>query len=115
MAENWKHLYQQMKKMVALYQDEVVPGLREVIERQDRKLMHERNVEQWIPVHKEKPKRTEHKWVLVRSDKSEPTGCLYHVAKLKNGVWHDADGLPLEDLRGITITHWTPIPEEKGE
>ena len=115
MAENWKHLYQQMKKMVALYQDEVVPGLREVIDRQDRKLMHERNVEQWIPVHKEKPKRAEHKWVLVRSDKSEPTGCLYHVAKLKNGVWHDADGLPIEDLRGITITHWLPIPKEESE
>jgi hypothetical protein len=32
MAENWKHLYQQMKKMVEIYQDEIVPGLRKVIE-----------------------------------------------------------------------------------
>lgn len=27
MAENYKHLYQQMKKMVDMYQDEIVPGL----------------------------------------------------------------------------------------
>ena len=29
MAENYKHMYEQMKKMVALYQDEIVPGMRE--------------------------------------------------------------------------------------
>lgn len=28
MAENYKHLYEQMKKMVVMYQDEVVPGFR---------------------------------------------------------------------------------------
>ena len=28
MAENYKHLYQQMKKIVAMYQDELVPGFR---------------------------------------------------------------------------------------
>lgn len=32
MAENYKHLYEQMRKMVAMYQDEVVPGLRNTIE-----------------------------------------------------------------------------------
>lgn len=32
MAENYKHLYQQMKKMVAMYQDEVVPGFRAKID-----------------------------------------------------------------------------------
>ena len=32
MAENYKHLYEQMKKMVALYQDEIVPGMRKTIE-----------------------------------------------------------------------------------
>lgn len=30
MAENYKLLYQQMKKIVTTYQDEVVPGLREL-------------------------------------------------------------------------------------
>ena len=32
MAENYKHLYEQMKKMVAMYQDEMVPGMRKQIE-----------------------------------------------------------------------------------
>ena len=32
MAENYKLLYQQMKKVVTTYQDEVVPGLRKIIE-----------------------------------------------------------------------------------
>lgn len=32
MAENYKLLYEQMKKLVAKYQDEIVPGLREQIE-----------------------------------------------------------------------------------
>ena len=31
MAENYKHLYEQMKKLVAMYQDDIVPGLREYI------------------------------------------------------------------------------------
>lgn len=32
MADNYKHLYEQMKKMVEMYQDELVPGLRKKIE-----------------------------------------------------------------------------------
>lgn len=37
MAENWKHLYQQMKKMVDMYQNEIVPGMRGTIERLEGK------------------------------------------------------------------------------
>lgn len=33
MAENYKHLYEQMKKMVELYQDEIVPQMREQLEK----------------------------------------------------------------------------------
>ena len=36
MAENYKHLYEQMKNMVAMYQDEIVPGLRKTIEEMER-------------------------------------------------------------------------------
>ena len=32
MAENYKLLYEQMKKMVTMYQDDLVPGFREKIE-----------------------------------------------------------------------------------
>lgn len=33
MAENYKNLYEQMKKIVEKYQDDIVPGLRRSIER----------------------------------------------------------------------------------
>ena len=51
MAENYKHLYQQMKKMVTMYQDEVVPGMRKTIEdleeeaRFTRQFIHEHGLE----------------------------------------------------------------------
>ena len=32
MAENYRHLYEQMKRMAEKYQDEIVPGLRKVNE-----------------------------------------------------------------------------------
>ena len=32
MPDNYKHLYEQMKTMVEMYQDELVPGLRKKIE-----------------------------------------------------------------------------------
>lgn len=35
MAENYQHLYQQMKKMVEMYQDEIVPGMWKTIEKQE--------------------------------------------------------------------------------
>lgn len=39
MAENYKHLYQQMKKMVAMYQDEIVPGMREQLAKKEAELV----------------------------------------------------------------------------
>ena len=32
MAENYKHLYEQTQKMLAMYQDELIPGFRKKIE-----------------------------------------------------------------------------------
>lgn len=32
MAENYKHLYEQTKKMLTMYQDELIPGFRKKIE-----------------------------------------------------------------------------------
>ena len=36
MAENYKHLYEQTNKMLAMYQDEIVPGLRKAIEKMEK-------------------------------------------------------------------------------
>ena len=32
MTENYKHLYEQAKKMLTMYQDELIPGFRKKIE-----------------------------------------------------------------------------------
>lgn len=37
MAENYKFLYEQTKKMLTMYQDEIVPGLRKIIEDLEKK------------------------------------------------------------------------------
>lgn len=36
MPENYKQLYEQTKKMLAMYQDELVPGFRETIEKMEK-------------------------------------------------------------------------------
>ena len=36
MAENYKHLYEQTKKMLAMYQDELIPGFRRQIEEMEQ-------------------------------------------------------------------------------
>lgn len=39
MKENYKHLYQQMKKMVEMYQDELVPNLWKLVEKREEELV----------------------------------------------------------------------------
>ena len=42
MAENYKHLYEQTKKMLTMYQDELVPGFRKQIEELEETVVHQR-------------------------------------------------------------------------
>ena len=53
MAENYKHLYEQMKKMVEKYQDEIVPGLRDTIDNLRAKGINS-SIE-WVSVADDKP------------------------------------------------------------
>lgn len=39
MANNYKHLYEQMKKIVCMYQDEIVPLMRKNMERLGRNIV----------------------------------------------------------------------------
>lgn len=94
MAENYKHLYEQMKLMVEKYQDEIVPGLRKAIEN----LEAERR---WISVEDRLPE--DERSVLVRSKHR----CLLvgrYFPQFKR--WHCAGN--------VTVTHWVPIPEPPG-
>ena len=38
MTENYKHLYEQAKKVIVMYQDEIVPGFREKIEDMEKNM-----------------------------------------------------------------------------
>lgn len=44
MTENYKHLYEQAKKMIAMYQDELVPGYRKKIEELEKQIAAGNNV-----------------------------------------------------------------------
>lgn len=44
MAENYKHLYEQTKKMLTMYQDELVPGFRKQIEELEENLAEREKV-----------------------------------------------------------------------
>ena len=99
MAENYKHLYHQMKKMVQMYQDEIVPMMREQIE----------NVK-WVSVEKELPEKG--KDVLMYFDSGNMAVGFWHdsdehitfwCAYTDDGFYTDCDCIP---------THWMHLPEE---
>lgn len=130
MAENYKHLYEQMKKIVAMYQDEIVPGMREQLEQQ-----------KWIPVTERLPESGVH--VLVACEmrghychgqyvcdgyyakaKTQPSygnpdECAVEYSEeddeyyllegwyevIKN--WDEYNSIVIDDF----VTHWMPLPE----
>lgn len=95
MVENYKHLYEQTKKMLAMYQDEIVPGFRKTIEKLEAK-------SKWIPVTERLPGWRDGK-VLVF------TRYGFSICeRTVNGRW--------QGLHANWITHWMPLPEPpKGE
>ncbi len=107
MAENYKHLYEQTKKMLTMYQDELIPGFRKTIAELEEK-------SKWIPVTERLP---------------EVDGqylCNYHFGNHKDMTftrvldYYATDKIPhFQHTLGDTImkvTHWMPLPEPpKGE
>ena len=101
MAENYKILYENMKKMVEKYQDDIVPGLRRSIER----LEAER---QWISVEDRLPTEPTEYIVVIKGGASATT------LLFDGSLWFE------EDQDGwrtyYAVTHWMPIPQPpKGE
>ena len=97
MAENWKHLYEQMKKMVAMYQDEIVPGLRKQVEELE-------SGSKWIPVTERLPEQ--YRSVIVWTSERELGEAQFDG---KHFEW-------CADEAFADVTHWMPLPEPpKGE
>lgn len=95
MAENYKHLYEQTKKMLTMYQDELIPGFRKQIEELEAK-------SKWIPVSERLPEKNTA--VIVATDRGDSFQCLYAY-----------DGWDLWEGHIINITHWMPLPKPPKE
>ena len=139
MAENYKNLYEQMKKMVKKYQDDIVPGLRRVIDRLEAE-------GKWISVEARLPEPEQEVFVCVRSKISNYSYvcCAMYVPEnwyrqssdfcwdfeccddydeeqddfiVKQGWyesihnWDDYSVVGIEDI----VTHWMPLPEPPKE
>ena len=103
MAENYKILYEQMKKMVEKYQDDIVPGLRRVIER----LEAER---QWISVNDRLPEPGA--YVVCIAKRNPFSRFMPMVAKIEKNGWVN----PITEQYISVVTHWMPLPDpQKGE
>ena len=125
MAENYKILYEQMKKMVEKYQDDIVPGLRRDIDR----LEAER---QWISVEDRLPEPEQ--GVILCTREIETYGKHHEKKKIYRNIYmgyFDGNEWLTSYCHGceyifrmnekypnemIEVTHWMPIPNPpKGE
>lgn len=101
MAENYKHLYEQTKKMLAMYQDELIPGFRKTIEELEAK-------GKWISVNDRLPETKG--FVLVCTENEFYKTRNVSKARYRNGEWRSNGGI------WTNVTHWMPLPEPpKGE
>ena len=115
MAENYKHLYEQTKKMLAMYQDELVPGFRKQIEEMEAK-------NKWIPVSERLPDiggcylvAVKYKYDLEKEYNYDTDVATYNFGYgYIDGKWDtyvDWD----EGQQYIHVTHWMLLPEPPKE
>ena len=108
MAENYKHLYEQTKKMLTMYQDELIPGYRKQIEDLEAK-------SKWIPVTERLPSDCGEDWVLAFVVEDTGYKLIPKVAEYRKelGDWYCVDlGWLGQDHHGaFIVTHWMPLPE----
>ena len=98
MAENYKILYEQMKKMVEKYQDDIVPGLRRVIDRMEAE-------RQWISVKDRLPEPGA--YVVCIAKRNPFSRFMPMVAKIERNGWVN----PITEQYISVVTHWMPISD----
>ena len=117
MAENYKHLYEQTKKMLTMYQDELIPGFRKKIEELEAKITTDNNAgSKWIPVTERLP---------TFDDLPDYAEYDYHLVCCKNFITGKRTVRPaLASHDGFAdkflischgATHWMPLPEPPKE
>ena len=100
MAENYKILYEQMKKMVEKYQDDIVPGLRRAIDR-----LEADDHGKWISVEDRSPEPGE--YVVCIAKRNPFSRFMPMVAKIEKNGWVN----PITEQYISVITHWMPMPQ----
>ena len=114
MAENYKHLYEQTKKMLTMYQDELIPGFRKQIEDLEAK-------SKWIPVTERLPEELP-KDSCAWSERVRPSvDVLVKIKGLKQlcTAWYSYSYKEWTDVHEehsfTNVTHWMPLPEPPME
>ena len=85
MAENYKHLYEQMKCVVEEYQDELIPGFREKIDEleADNTRLRDMWTEAVSELSIERAKVNHGKWLYYSTTMMECSECKRHAARHK--------------------------------
>ena len=103
MAENYRNLYEQMKNMVEKYQDDIVPGLRRVIDRMEAE-------RQWISVEDMRPEPGT--YVVCIAKRNPFSRFMPMVARIEKNGWVN----PITEQYISEVTHWMPLTlPPKGE
>jgi hypothetical protein len=127
MAENYKHLYEQTKKMLTMYQDNLIPGFRQKID--ELEADNERLRKGWAEAISAYSKENSliPRWIPVTERLPEPetdvlTFCCgnidiltyrYNRRGLACFMFRDDCGYWKETFG--KITHWMPLPEPPKE
>ena len=115
---DYKHQYESMKKMVTMYQDEVVPGLWEKIKEL------EKQVPKWIPVTERLPGyrgcyivALKYKYDFEKEFNYDTDVAIFNFGydcEYIDGQWNTYTDWD-EGQQDLHVTHWMPLPEPPKE
>ena len=105
MPENYKHLYEQTKKMLTMYQDELIPGFRKKIEELEARC-------KWIPVTERLPGKAAD--YICRCTVNDFDDMPFYMV-LRYIIYDKNPHFQHETKGGMKVTHWMPLPEPHKE